>query len=448
MSIVPPFDPPAAWWGPAPDPRTTIPRFAGRLIPTSATKAGRPVGRSRDHIASSPFFTPQPSAHFFWVVPVDIDSSDAVAAVMWAIAVGRVPVPSWVVESPSGHAQVGWIIEGMSPGGARGDGAPGRLFLDLWAALTGELEGDFAFSRHRMRNPWYSGARVWWGRTEARSMTALMREMQVAGSWRPGRPADEWGPRIQRVPPADEILREGARAVGVFDRVRHIAYARARAGTYSAAALWEAAAAVPCDPSLPAAELRSVVRSVDRFMRSRWGAGAARGAAPSWVVERARRGGRCGSRAQHEQRVAALVGGRAAASASRRAAAAERDEAIVALHIAEPELRQWELGKRLGESRTRVQRALRVYRLARAAAADAAPDGEHAASADVAVDDGACPGVKAAEVGAPTSHRCRTVRRRAGGVRHWGTPLRSSRLRAAPCAKYVYSESRARAPCL
>lgn len=354
---------------PAPSPDSTIPKFTG-LVRVADTKSAPGTERFRSRIAPYAFFTPN-RGDTLWVVPVDVDHTDALHEVLWAVAEGKVPDPSWVVHNPAtGHCQVAWIVETVYAPGKRHDYAPYRLYYDLWATLTDVLRGDPLFSRHRMRNPWYQGAEVRWGKTEPRRMADLIREVRAAGAARPMNAGTSssasWGAAV-----SEGGLEPGSRNTGIFDALRYRAYALARQGTYAVEVLEEAAKQENrrCSEPLTDGEVRGIVTSIDRYIarryRPRGGSdGGARGPgdwgpgpSPGFSARQSFLGRRGGQRRTHAQRRALAEGNRA-----RQAVKSRRDQAIIALAESEPHLTRLEIQDRLGESRTRVQTVLSSHR--------------------------------------------------------------------------------------
>lgn len=355
---------------PAPSPESTIPKYTGRFVRVADTKNAPGTERYRSRIAPYAFFTPN-RADTLWVVPVDVDLTDALHEVLWAVAEGRVPAPSWVVHNPAtGHCQVAWIVETVYAPGARHDYAPYRLYCDLWATLTDVLRGDPHFSRHRMRNPWYQGAKVRWGITEPRRMADLIREVKAAGATKP-RNARARSSAGRGVTVSEGVLEPGSRNTGIFDALRYRAYALARQGTYAVEVLEEAAEMENrrCSAPLTDGELGGIVTSIDRYITRRYRPGGGNGGgsrgpedrdpgpSPEFSARQAFLGRRGGQRRTHAQRRALAEGNRA-----RQAEKSRRDQAIIALAEAEPQLTRVEIQERLGESRTRVQTVLRSHR--------------------------------------------------------------------------------------
>lgn len=252
---------------------------------------------SPSHMGAFPFFTPPDCLCAALVVDIDrpfatLEIFDTLPAEIY---------PSWIIETPKG-AQAGWMIETVDlRESARTK--PIEYARAVGGALRAALDGDPAVdpvSAPRVRNPAYEGTRaIAAGTPPIYSLGTLRAGLKNAGLWNPPKfsPSD-----AAAAVATTGVIVQGTRNVEVFNACRFAAYA----GRDHAAAAWEANDR--CAPPLPAAEVKGIIGSVERFMASRGRGYSGSGTMPmpgamyDFLSEIGRRGGLANTPAQRAAR--------------------------------------------------------------------------------------------------------------------------------------------------
>lgn len=283
-------------------------RVSGVRVATAKTVPSDKVSPS--HMGAFQFFTPPDCLCAALVVDVDrpfatLEIFDTLPAEIY---------PSWIIETPKG-AQAGWMIETVDlRESARTK--PIEYARAVGGALRNALDGDPAVdpvSAPRVRNPAYEGTQpIAAGKPPVYSLGELRTALRDAGLWNP----PKFSPKTAALSVATRgIIARGTRNTELFNVCRFAAYA----GRDHEAETWDANDR--CEPPLPAAEVKGIIASVERFMAGRGRGYSGSGKMPmpeamhEFLSEMGRRGGLANTPAQR----AARALGPAAAAASRKA---------------------------------------------------------------------------------------------------------------------------------
>ena len=104
-------------------------------------------------------------------VVIDVDRPDAVLRAFERPS--DHPVPSWVVEGPTGHGHVGWWLTAPVCRTDAGRVDPLRYLARVTEGLRRSLDGDPAYAGLLTRNPLADGAGVVWGTDATYSLGEL-----------------------------------------------------------------------------------------------------------------------------------------------------------------------------------------------------------------------------------------------------------------------------------
>lgn len=292
----------------------------------------------------------QPSPAFCRALVIDIDH---IFAPNYVFDLPREIYPHAVVFTAQG-VQAFWLIEGV-PLTSKAHRAPIRFAQDTAELLRRACAGDpavNALSPSKCRNPLYEGAEVVYPadcppyalKALSGALRAFLRasEAPEATEARPVRPAPVWGE-----------LKAGQRNETIFQAIRRTAY---RGGDFEAQAyeLNEL-----CNPPLPLSEVAGIVRSVQKFMETRFSPSEARREPGEPVPEQLREFmaeiGRKGGSRKTEAQTQALARGRVAGNAVKSAQAIGRRAQIQALK--EAGYKQREVAEKMGVSLRTVKGA-------------------------------------------------------------------------------------------
>lgn len=209
----------------------------------------------------------QPSPAFCRALVIDIDH---VFAPNYVFDLPREIYPHAVVFTSQG-VQAFWLIEGV-PLTSNAHQAPIRFAQDVAELLCRACAGDPAvnpLSPSKCRNPLYAGAEVIYPadcppyalKALSGALRAFLRASEPLGvtEARSSRPDPVWGE-----------LEAGQRNETIFQTIRRTAY---RGGDFEAQA-YELNA--QCKPPLPLSEVAGIVRSVQKFMETRFSPAEAR----------------------------------------------------------------------------------------------------------------------------------------------------------------------------
>ena len=292
----------------------------------------------------------QPSPAFCRALVIDIDH---VFATNYVFDLPREIYPHAVIFTSQG-VQAFWLIEGI-PLTSKAHQAPIRFARDVAELLRRACAGDpvvNALSPSKCRNPLYEGAEVVYPadcppyvlKTLSGALRAFLRASEPLGGTeaRSSRPEPVWGD-----------LKAGQRNETIFQTIRRTAY---RGGDFEAQAyeLNEL-----CNPPLPLSEVAGIVRSVQKFMETRFSPSEARREPGEPVPEPLREFmaeiGRKGGSRKTEAQTQALARGRVAGNAVKSAQAIGRRAQIQALK--EAGYKQREVAEKMGVTVRTVQRA-------------------------------------------------------------------------------------------
>lgn len=292
----------------------------------------------------------QPSPAFCRALVIDIDH---VFATNYVFDLPREIYPHAVIFTSQG-VQAFWLIEGV-PLTSKAHQAPIRFARDVAELLRRACAGDpvvNALSPSKCRNPLYEGAEVVYPadcppyvlKTLSGALRAFLRASEPLGGTeaRSSRPEPVWGD-----------LKAGQRNETIFQTIRRTAY---RGGDFEAQAyeLNEL-----CNPPLPLSEVAGIVRSVQKFMETRFSPSEARREPGEPVPEPLREFmaeiGRKGGSRKTEAQTQALARGRVAGNAVKSAQAIGRRAQIQALK--EAGYKQREVAEKMGVTVRTVQRA-------------------------------------------------------------------------------------------
>ena len=268
----------------------------------------------------------QPSPAFCRALVIDIDH---IFASSFVFDLPREIWPHAVVFTSQG-VQAFWLIEGV-PLTSKAHQAPIRFARDVAELLRHACAGDpavNALTPSKCRNPLYEGAEVIYPadcppyalKTLSEALRAFLRASEPLGGTEPrsSRPAPVWGE-----------LKAGQRNETIFQTIRRTAY---RGGDFEAHAyeLNEL-----CNPPLPLSEVAGIVRSVQKFMETRFSPAEARREPGEPMPEQLREFmaeiGRKGGNRKTEAQRAALAKGSRAGNAVKSAQAIGRRAQIQAL---------------------------------------------------------------------------------------------------------------------
>ena len=295
----------------------------------------------------------QPSPAFCRALVIDIDH---IFATNYVFDLPREIYPHAVIFTAQG-VQAFWLIEGL-PLTSKAHRAPIRFAQDTAELLRRACNGDpavNALSPSKCRNPLYEGAEVVYPadcppyalKTLSGALRVFLRASEPLGGTkaRLARPEPVWGE-----------LKAGQRNETIFQTIRRTAY---RGGDFEAQAyeLNEL-----CNPPLPLSEVAGIVRSVQKFMETRFSPAESRREPGEPVPEPLREFmaeiGRKGGSRKTEAQTQALARGRVAGNAVKSAQAIGRRAQIQALK--EAGYNNTQIAEKMGLSRRTVIRALEV----------------------------------------------------------------------------------------
>ena len=295
----------------------------------------------------------QPSPAFCRVLVIDIDH---IFASSYVFDLPREIWPHAVVFTAQG-VQAFWLIEGV-PLTGKAHQAPIRFARDVAELLRRACAGDRAvnaLSPSKCRNPLFEGAEVVYPadcppyalKTLSGALRSFLRASEAPGATEASssRPEPVWGE-----------LEAGQRNETIFQTIRRTAY---RGGDFEAQAyeLNEL-----CNPPLPLSEVAGIVRSVQKFMETRFSPAEARREPGEPVPEPLREFmaeiGRKGGSRKTEAQTQALARGRVAGNAVKSAQAIGRRAQIQALK--EAGYKQREVAQKMGISIETVKRGWRA----------------------------------------------------------------------------------------
>lgn len=336
------------------EPATKSSRFAAHLTDTqriffcSGTKQ-EPLSKVLvSELPQYEFF--QPSTRFCRFLLVDIDH---VFAMNYVFDLPREIYPHAVVFTAKG-VQAFWLIEGI-PLTANARQKPIQFAQDIAALLRQGCNGDRtvnALTPSKCRNPLYEGAEVIFPADcppyalqalakPLRAFLAAQKSVEPTRT-RPEPSAVLWG-----------ALEDGQRNETIFQTIRRAAY---RGEDFEGLA-YELNS--QCQPPLPAAEVAGIVRSVQKFMETRFNPSEACTAPGEPVPEQVREFmaeiGRKGGNRKTEAQFKALARGRVAGNAVKTAQAIGRRAQIQALK--EAGYKQREVAEKMNLSIATVKRA-------------------------------------------------------------------------------------------
>lgn len=329
-------------------------RFATHLTDTqrvflcSETKSAPLTRTLRADLHKYEFYQPSPA--FCRALVIDIDH---VFATNYVFDLPREIYPHAVIFTSQG-VQAFWLIEGV-PLTGKAHRAPIRFAQDVAELLRRACAGDRAvnaLSPSKCRNPLYEGAEVVYPadcppyalKTLSGALRAFLRASEAPGATEASssRPAPVWGE-----------LEAGQRNETIFQTIRRTAY---RGGDFEAQAyeLNEL-----CNPPLPLSEVAGIVRSVQKFMETRFSPSEARREPGEPMPEQLREFmaeiGRKGGSRKTEAQTQALARGRVAGNAVKSAQAIGRRAQIQALK--EAGYKQREVAEKMGVSLRTVKGA-------------------------------------------------------------------------------------------
>ena len=242
-----------------------------------------------------------------WVLAVDVDDSIALLRVYETITEHKLPSPNWVIERASnGHAQLAYVIHNVSHA-ANARQAPQDYARDVRAQLTQAFAGDRAFSNARMWNPLYEGwssiGQVFWGPNHTYDLGELRSALRTAGLW-------QKTPQTRSTALTGPLTASEGRNVALFEYLRKMPSQRLQELATAANSTFP----VP----LPPAEVRGIVRSIERY-RAKRGTAANNGTMSDKQINVQRtlgaKGGSVNSAAQQEARAKGPAASRVVRSA-------------------------------------------------------------------------------------------------------------------------------------
>lgn len=295
----------------------------------------------------------QPSTRFCRSLVVDIDH---IFAEHYIFDLPEQIRPHAMVFTTKG-VQAFWLIEGL-PLTDNGRVAPIRFARDVGALLRRACHGDEAvdpLTPSKCRNPLFEGAEiVFLADCPPYALQALVKPLRAflmaqkssePTRTRPERSRAVWG-----------ALEAGQRNETIFQTIRRAAY---RGKDFEALA-YELNS--QCQPPLPAAEVAGIVRSVQKFMETRFNPSETRKSAGEPVPEQVREFmaeiGRKGGSRRTEAQNEALARGRVAGNVVKSAQAIGRRAQIHALK--ESGYNNTQIAQKMGISRRTVIRAFEV----------------------------------------------------------------------------------------
>ncbi|MFW0183885.1 primase C-terminal domain-containing protein [Rothia sp. CCM 9417] len=319
-----------------------------RVFLCSETKSAPLTKTLRADLHKYEFYQPSPA--FCRALVIDIDH---IFAPNYIFDLPREIYPHAVIFTAQG-VQAFWLIEGV-PLTSKAHQAPIRFARDTAELLRRACSGDpavNALSPSKCRNPLYKGAEVIYPTDcppyALKALSGALRAFLRASKspegteTRPCRPEPVWGE-----------LEAGQRNETIFQTIRRTAY---RGGDFEAQA-YELSA--QCNPPLPLSEVAGIVRSVQKFMETRFSPAEARhepGApVPDAVREFMAEIGRKGGSRKTEAQTQALARGRVAGNAVKSAQAIGRRAQIQALK--EAGYKQREVAEKMGVTVRTVQRS-------------------------------------------------------------------------------------------
>nr|CRY95796.1 hypothetical protein [uncultured prokaryote] len=321
-----------------------------RVFMCSKTKTDQLAKAYSESLHLFEFFQPHPSLCRFIVI--DIDNYFALDYIYDLPTDIR---PHAVVMTTKG-VQAFWLIEPVPLSGSARPG-PIQFAQDVGQLLQLACNGDSAvhpLTPVKCRNPLYEGAdRLYVATREpyklkelAEPLRAYIKARGLSLSSQPSKPA-------KASPVVTGSLAEGGRNQGIFDAIRQVAY---QGGDYESLA-YELAS--KCDPPLPEAEVAGIVRSVAKFMATKYKPREYKRkegepvpeALREFMAEIGRKGGSVNSEAQQRQQKAFISAGTTVRSAQ----AIGRRAQIQALK--EAGYKQREVAEKMGLGIATIKRA-------------------------------------------------------------------------------------------
>lgn len=319
-----------------------------RIFYCSETKTAPLAKTLRADLPKYEFY--QPSRTFCRAIVIDIDH---IFASSFVFELPREIWPHAVVFTSQG-VQAFWLIEGL-PLGAQARPKPIRFAQDVAELLRRACHGDTAvdgLTPIKCRNPLYEGAEVVYPadcppyalKALAEPLRAFLRASKADSG---PLPAGEGSKASRaRLAPVWGELEEGQRNETIFQTCRRAAY---RGEDFETLAY---ELNNQCQPPLPASEVAGIVRSIQKFMQSRYSPAEARREpgepAPDAVREFMAEIGRKGGSRKTEKQKQNLVKATQASRAVRSAQAIGRKAQIQALKDAG--FKQREVAEKMGIS--------------------------------------------------------------------------------------------------
>jgi hypothetical protein len=200
------------------------------------------------------------------VIALDLDDRDPLDLIMSG---AQIPFPTWVVyNSLNGHAHAVYALADPVTLGPNGRPKPLRTLHLVHKALRMVLSGDTSHKNGITRTPWHSQHvfyPVLFKRWELKELAALM-PSEIAEVKR--REA------VMRPVPEERLDQAEGRNDELYMRTVYWAMNQARAGHFGTLNFDTISAAAHSmntyNPPLPAGEVRTISRSVDKFMQKKW----------------------------------------------------------------------------------------------------------------------------------------------------------------------------------
>lgn len=323
-----------------------------RVFLCSTSKTAPMVWAYDDDVTAHEFIQPHPNACRALVI--DIDHEFALGYINDLPQSAR---PHAIVLTTKG-LQAFWLIETV-PTTREARREPIRFAQDVAERLRQAVSGDPAVNPlHpvKCRNPLYEGADIhYMADCPPYSLKDLNKAVRGFLSTRESQETGQTTKAAKRPVVAGDMA-EGGRNQGIFDAIRHVAY---RGGDYETLA-YELAA--QCDPPLPESEVAGIVRSVAKFMATKYKPQEHKRAEgeplPPQVREFLSEIGRKGRAVNSEKQQAQQEAFIAAGTVVRRAQAIGRKAQIQALK--EAGYKQREVAEKMGISIETVKRGWRA----------------------------------------------------------------------------------------
>lgn len=231
-----------------------------RVFLCSTSKTAPMVWAYDDDVTAHEFIQPHPNACRALII--DVDHEFALGYINDLPQSAR---PHAIVLTTKG-LQAFWLIETV-PTTREARREPIRFAQDVAERLRQAVSGDPAVNPlHpvKCRNPLYEGADIhYMADCPPYSLKDLNKAVRGFLSTRESQETDQITKTAKRPVVAGDMA-EGGRNQGIFDAIRHVAY---RGGDYETLA-YELAA--QCDPPLPEAEVAGIVRSIAKFMATKY----------------------------------------------------------------------------------------------------------------------------------------------------------------------------------